>query len=306
MKNPLLGKHEASDIRRQVDKVLRGLGNPEPPLDLRLVRELLNLDRQYYSSTDDTWLREKVSRVKIAGKQLFQRPMLLMDVVKKAQLSGLWIPDHQRILIDSGIPEKKHRWIEAHEIGHKLTPWHERYLFGDDAETLQRDCHDTLESEANYAGGQLLFLGARFGNEANDLGRSINAVMALHTRYGNSIPSTLWRFVEETHPGIPMVGLITVHPQHLGTNFDPHDPCRYCIESESFRERFGTGEKTLFALLKEYCSWKKTGPLGTDEFQLTDRNGDSHTFIFASFATKYDTFTLGAYKSPVRSLVSVG
>ncbi len=50
MKNAVIGRLEAEDLREQVRKVLRGLGNPDPPLRLEEVRELLRLDRQYYSS----------------------------------------------------------------------------------------------------------------------------------------------------------------------------------------------------------------------------------------------------------------
>jgi hypothetical protein len=56
VKNVSLGHRTIADIDGQVTKVLRGLGNPEPPVDLRLVRELLKLDRGYYSTTDDSLL----------------------------------------------------------------------------------------------------------------------------------------------------------------------------------------------------------------------------------------------------------
>src|SRR5439155_1326973 len=116
--------HETADLRALIAKVLRGLGAPEPPLDLRDVRELLRLDRQYYSSTDDSAVREFVSKVKIAGTQILARPTILLDVIRKASLSALWVPDRKRILIDRDTPELKHRWYEAHEIGHSLPPWH--------------------------------------------------------------------------------------------------------------------------------------------------------------------------------------
>lgn len=47
MRNILLSRPTATDIESQVNKVLRGLGNPEPPLNLDDVRELLRLDRGY-------------------------------------------------------------------------------------------------------------------------------------------------------------------------------------------------------------------------------------------------------------------
>ncbi|MFX7784951.1 hypothetical protein ABTJ92_22275, partial [Acinetobacter baumannii] len=79
VKNVSLGHRTIADIDGQVDKVLRGLGNPNPPVDLRLVRELLKLDRGYYSTTDDSLLRETFSRLKVAGLQVLLRPTILRD-----------------------------------------------------------------------------------------------------------------------------------------------------------------------------------------------------------------------------------
>ena len=88
MKNLQIDALAAQDIQSQVDKILRGLDNPEPPLDLREVRELLNLDRQFYSTTDAGWLRESVSRVKVGAKQLAMRPTLMLEVVRQARLKA--------------------------------------------------------------------------------------------------------------------------------------------------------------------------------------------------------------------------
>ena len=44
-KNHLIKEKTAHDIDQRVERVLRGLGNPEPPLRLEDVRELLKLDR---------------------------------------------------------------------------------------------------------------------------------------------------------------------------------------------------------------------------------------------------------------------
>ena len=70
MRNLYLRKTTAAEIDGQVSKVLRGLGNPKPPLRLDDVRALLKLDRQYYSKTSDGMLRETVSRLMVAGKQI--------------------------------------------------------------------------------------------------------------------------------------------------------------------------------------------------------------------------------------------
>lgn len=43
MNNHQLRQRTASDIDEQIGKILRGLGNPEPPLRIEDVRELLRL-----------------------------------------------------------------------------------------------------------------------------------------------------------------------------------------------------------------------------------------------------------------------
>lgn len=54
MLNPELRPRTIADLDAQTEKLLRGLGHPEPPLDLRFVRELLCLDRNYYSTENDS------------------------------------------------------------------------------------------------------------------------------------------------------------------------------------------------------------------------------------------------------------
>jgi len=122
MKSTAVEGYEAEDIRRQIRKILRGLGSPEPPLRLEDVRELLRLDRRFYTSTNPGAFREFVSRMRVAGKQLLHRPTLLLDVIKKADLKALYLPDKKRILIDASKPSLKHRWSESHEIAHSIIP----------------------------------------------------------------------------------------------------------------------------------------------------------------------------------------
>lgn len=167
MRNIHLKERTVADIDAQIAKILRGLGDPGPPLDLRIVRELLKLDRDYYSSSDDGLLRETFSRMKVAGIQVLKRPTILKDAVTKLSLKAIYLPDQKRILLDSDLPALKHRWNEAHEIGHDIIPWHAGMMFGDNEQTLTPACHEIMEAEANYAAGQLLFLGRRFRNDAS-------------------------------------------------------------------------------------------------------------------------------------------
>ena len=132
MTAPILKPRLRQDIQAKVDRVLRELGYPEPPLRLDDVRELLKLDRSYFTGESDGLLKATFSKLKRAGKQLLMRPMLLADAIRKFDLRALYLPDHRRILIDESIPKPKHRWLEAHEIGHDLLPWHHEMLLGDD------------------------------------------------------------------------------------------------------------------------------------------------------------------------------
>ncbi len=100
MRNRFLDERTARDIDTLVAKILRGLGNPDPPLVLDDVRALQKLDRHYYSSVDDRPLREFVSRAYIGAKQVFSRPTLILEVVRKRSLKAIYLPDRKRVLID--------------------------------------------------------------------------------------------------------------------------------------------------------------------------------------------------------------
>jgi Zn-dependent peptidase ImmA (M78 family) len=179
VKNIHLKARTVADIDGQIAKILRGLGDPEPPMDLRLARELLKLDRGYYSTTDDSLLRETYSRMKVAGLQILQRPTILKDAVQTLSLKALYLPDQKRILLDKDLPPLKHRWNEAHEIGHDIIPWHAGMMFGDNEQTLTPACHEIMEAEANYAAGQLLFLSGRFLEEARGFEPCLSDVLAV-------------------------------------------------------------------------------------------------------------------------------
>lgn len=88
LENVFLNPNTAKSIDQYIQKVLHDLDNPEPPLELSDVRELLRLDRAYYSSTDHGVLDEVIHRLKVAGKQIIRRPTILMDVIKFQILSG--------------------------------------------------------------------------------------------------------------------------------------------------------------------------------------------------------------------------
>jgi hypothetical protein len=305
LKNIFLREHTARDINELVAKVVRDLGSPEPPINLDEVRHLLRLDRQYYSSTEDGALREVAHRLTVAGKQVLARPGLLLEVVKKFDLRALFLPDRKRILLDRELPNAKQRWSEGHEIGHSLIPWHSATMLGDDRRTLTPACHEQIENEANFAAGQLLFLQEAFVSDLRDLSPCIDAVTTLKNRYGNTITTTLWRYVE--HSDEPMVGGISCHPHRPDGEFDANNPFRYFVGSRSFQQRFAAiREVDLFEQIRSYCANRRGGPLGASDLLLSDDDGKQHVFHFETFFNQYDALTLGIHKSERVRMVSVG
>jgi len=300
--NIILTPGTAKSIDGHVDRILKDLGDPEPPLCLADVRELLRLDLQHYSSTNVTWLQEKIHQLKVAGKQVLARPRLMLDVVKKLDLKALVMPDRKRILIDAEQPPPKQRWNETHEIIHDLLPWHDGVAFGDKQRTLSLSCHAQIECEANYGAGRLLFLGQRFRDQLADAGSiDFDALKKLKKTFGNSLTTTLWRVVENCD-GLAL-GLVTIHPQ---TSPAPGaNPVRYLIRSPQFAARFpAVNELALFAKMQTLC-WGRRGPIGSGDIVLTDGAGQLHIFRLECFHNHHDTLALGSYQGTKRTVVSV-
>lgn len=306
MNNLILSDRTAADIDAQVAKVLRGAAIVEPPVDLRIVRDLLKLDRGYYSTTDHGLLSETFSKLKIAGVQVLKRPTLLADAVKAMSLKALYLPDQKRILLDADLPPLKHRWNEAHEIGHDIIPWHAGMMLGDTVATLTPACNDAMEAEANYAAGQILFLGKGFAEQARGEAPSMATVKRLSKAFGNTMTSTLWRFVEEAGAERPMLALVSGHPHVARRNpdFDPVAPCRYFIRSRPFAERFSAVADTdAFATVRSYCGAQRGGLLGAAETILIDTNGERHAFSFETFFNGHEALTLAWWLRPAATAV---
>ena len=304
VRNRFLEARSARDIDAQVSKILRGLGNPTGPIDLDDVRSLLELDRHYYSSTNDGLLREMVSKAKIAGKQLIARPALLLDVVRKFELKAFWVPDRKRIMIDEAQPKPKWRWYETHEIIHSVVPWHAGAMMGDTEYSLTPDCHEQVEAEANYGAGRLLFLQGLFDEYVKSSKPGFDVVQGAQKAFGNTLTTSFWRLVETLDS--PALGVVGKHPHHDRGEIDVTEPFRYFIRSRRFLERFSSiTEADTFQMIKSYCSWKKRGPLGQADMAMTDDNGDEHIFLFETFSNTHDVLTLITYVKPHCALVAV-
>lgn len=306
-KNRFLTPKNRREIDDHVARVLKGLGSPEPPLRLRDVRELLKLDRAFYTADDPGLVREVVSRIRVATIQVARRPMLVVDAIRKWSLQSLYIPDQKRIMLDADQPEKKHRWSEAHEVLHSLLDWHEDLMHGDNSFTLSQTCHEQIETEANFGAGRLLFLQDRFEKEARDQPLTLDSIQSLKRDFGNTLSSTLWRFVETVGTERPLVGMISCHPHpsRRPVDFDGANPCRHFIQSPAFAARFsGLKEQDVFEAISSFCEPKMGGPIGIGDCILTDDNGDEHLFTFECFFIRYkapavgETLTLGIYQQP--------
>ncbi len=289
------------DIQARTDKLLRELGNPEPPLRLEDVRALLHLDRTYFTSESDGLLQSVVSKLKRGGRQILHRPTLLFDAVKKFDLRALYLPDHKRILIDDAIPKTKHRWLEAHEIGHDLLPWHHDMMLGDDDVTPTASTHAKMEAEANYAAGSLLFLGEKFREECRQSWASVANAKVLQKRYGNTITSTLWRMIEYVGEEYPIIGAIGQHPGVQGEG-----PCfRHLIPSMAFNQKFDVPDPDeLIVSIRNYCRLSGRGYLGVGEVLLRDRSARIHTFDFETFYNGYDALTIGVHRRELAVVVA--
>ncbi|MEM7013681.1 MAG: ImmA/IrrE family metallo-endopeptidase [Verrucomicrobiota bacterium] len=262
------------------------------------MRELLELDRTYFSGESDGLLIKTFSRLKRAGKQLLKRPTLLRDAIQKFDLRALYLPDRKRILIDDRIPKPKHRWLEAHEIGHDILPWHHEMMLGDDELTQTASVHDKMEAEANFAAGSLLFLGDRFIEECRSLPPSIESAQFLKKRYGNTF-TTLWRMIKHAGEDLPNIGFICLHPKDFGEEA----AFRHIIPSAASHQKFDASEpNSIEDEIESYC-FRRRGPLGEGEVILNDREGNHHEFFFETFYNSYDALTLGIHVRRVPTIV---
>ncbi len=132
-----------------------------------------------------------MSRIRVATIQIYERPTLIFEAIKKFSPKALYLPrsqTHPARWRFAG--EKASLERSAREIGHSLIPWHEDMMHGDNAHTLSTDCHEQVEAEANFAAGRMLFLQDRFTDEALALEPTLASVRQLHGKFGNTMSTT--------------------------------------------------------------------------------------------------------------------
>jgi hypothetical protein len=279
----ILKESIAQKIEKRCEWLHNELDNPRPPISLDTIRELLQLDKTFYSLEDPGVLDHVFHEFSIAGEPVISHPIRLLAAWQQWDIKALLIPEIRRILLDDSIVKKRQRWIETHEISHSILPWHEAYLHGDPESSLSVSCRVRIESEANYAAGQILFP-KKFFRETLPAVSTIGfeSIQKIAKSFGNSITSTLWRTVETLD--VPCFGFICEDPRLLSSPFitqkeSPKEQPRHFFRSRSFAERFPSiSEKTVWNYLVEYCTLAKWNILDDDVVTFSDSAGQELTF----------------------------
>jgi hypothetical protein len=302
MNNIFLDERTVRDINKFVDRVHQGLGYTGGVISLPEVRDLLKLDLKYYRLDDPGLLDEVLHKLTVGAKQVIARPSLLVDAVRKFDLSALFMPDRKRIFVDESVPNLKKRWYETHEIAHSLIPWHADYTLGDDRTTLSQGCHERIEAEANYGAGRLIFPNEVFTQHRLATPMSLARVKEIATHFGNTITSTLWRCVEQSDEST--FAAIGEHPRHLRAD---KPVIEYFVRSQGFARQFhGVSDTDVWEWICSYCRYNVTGPLGSRELYVQDASGTSNVFVIESFSIKHNVLTLGRWIRQAPMTVAMG
>lgn len=302
MNNLFLDEKTVRDINKFVDRVHRGLGYVDGSVALPVVRDLLKLDLKYYRLDDPGIVDEVLHKLRVGTKQVFARPRLFVEAVRKFDLSALFMPDRKRIFVDESVPDLKKRWYESHEIGHSLIPWHADYTLGDNRSTLSQGCHERIEAEANYAAGRLLFPNDVFTHQRLASPLSIARVREISKQFGNTITSTLWRCVEQSEE--LTFAAIGEHPRRKR---DGKPTIEYFIRSQIFAKQFpNVADSDVWSWLCSYCGTRATGPVGATEITIRDANRVPQVFFIESFSNGYNLLTMARWVRNAPTLFLVG
>ena len=289
-----LSPQTKSDIDKRVLRILEELGNPSPPIQHEMIRELLKLDLHYFKQDDPGIISEVISRLKRMGKQIMLRPSLLWDMIRDKSLRAAYIPDVKRIYVDEELHHLKKRWGETHECVHDLLPWHREYLLGDNDHTLTQTCRDILEAEANYGTGRLLFAGNRFNQELADLPCSRETISKMSKTYKNSLTSTLWRIVESINT-FPVFGYICPNDSYGANDVTISlDSDIHLVKSPIFEKLFFQNEQQIDRIVRKHLRKYAKYYAGEGEEYLSDINGTEHLFRFEIINNRYCYLTLGS------------
>jgi hypothetical protein len=98
---PAVDESTRQEIDTLVERTLREAGLTTPPVHVEELLEFLELHRDFYDLEDPNLLQRLRHKVKVGGQRLIK-------VVRKVRLVALWLPDQERIMVDSSLPPP--RW----------------------------------------------------------------------------------------------------------------------------------------------------------------------------------------------------
>jgi len=142
------------------------------------------------------------------------------------------------IYIPAETSQRRRRFVQAHELGHQVIPWHSVNVgYRDDDLSLTGDAQELFDIEANFFAAEVMFQGKRFRNRVRDYTPSFDAVFQLADEHGASRHATLWRFVEEQDE---IVGAVTYWPSIYTVDSSGHAVLRRgkIVASPSFLAKF--------------------------------------------------------------------
>jgi hypothetical protein len=152
---------------------------------------------------------------------------------------GALVFNERTVFIDRSQPEPRQLFTDAHEATHVMCDWHEATLMLDNEDTLFREAKVQVELEAGFGAAQLIFQGGRFHRRALYEQVSMRTPLALAGDYGASRHATLHHYAED-HPDAVALLVSGRYPY-----CDHTLPIWRSVESQSFRQRFGSVEQLL-------------------------------------------------------------
>jgi hypothetical protein len=210
---------------------------------------------------------------------------------KWKRVLGAWVYGERIAYVDRGEASVRVHFTDAHEATHAMCPWHGPTLQVDDEDSLMGRLRKTVESEANYGAGHLIFQGGRFHRRALEEQVSIRTPLDFAREYGASKHATLHYYVEE-HPDALALLVAGRFPRWNGTL-----PIWRTVESAEFLRRFGELSNHLpgegLSTLEEGTSPLPLADIvnasshaidpPTKELHLVDRGGSPRRFVAEAF-----------------------
>jgi hypothetical protein len=279
------------EIDKSVMRVLKDAGLRRPPIRVEPLLAHLEVDRGFYDLEDPTLLRSFWHKVKVKGHKL-------KNIIQSINLAAVWLPDQERILVDSSLPLPKQEWASFHDLTHRILIWHREYFLGDTAQTLDPDFQMQLETEANYGASTLMFGGILFTKESLDTTPCWASIEHLKKRYDKSYVTTLRRYVQFSHD-IPMALMVST-PWWMVKPEDQEFQWRHFIRSKRFMEKFPSVTPDI--VLKEInqnTAKRRGGPVGDFGFFLRDQNGELHEFFAESFFNRHYLLNLIIHRKKI-------